>query len=89
MEKMCFVNQASLIDTIEPLVGVGRIKPSEGFDVWTNLQIIDQGKQGGKMVGIITAGVLTGFEAVFADCSKGNPQLLGILSFSHQADASN
>ena len=50
-----------MIDTIEPLVGVGRIKPAEGFDVWTDLQIIDQGKQGGKRGGVLAAGILTGF----------------------------
>ena len=34
---MCFVNQTFLIDAIEPLVGIGRIEPSESFDVRTDL----------------------------------------------------
>jgi len=86
---MCFVNQAFLIDAIEPLVGIGRIEPSESFDVWTDFQIIDQGKQGCKRGGVLTASILTGFEGVFSDCLKGKRLLLGILTFPHQADAGN
>ena len=86
---MCFVNQMFLIDTIEPLVGVRRIESSESFDVWTDFQIIDQGNQGSKRGGGFAAGILAGFQPVSADCLKGKPLLYGVLSFSHQADASN
>lgn len=86
---MCFIGQASLIDTIKPLVGVVRIKPAEGFDVWTDLQIIEQWKLLGKRGGAVAAAVLAGFQAVTADHTKGKPLLLGILTFAHQADTGN
>ena len=78
-----------MIDMIEPLVGVGRIKPAEGFDVWTDLQIIEQWKLLGKRGGAVAAAVLAGFQVVTADHTKGKLLLLGILTFAHQADAGN
>ena len=86
---MCFVNQMFLINAIETLVGIGRIESSEGFDVWTDFQIIDQGNQGSKRGGGFAAGILTGFQPVSADCLKGKFLFCGILPFSHQADAGN
>ena len=86
---MCFVNQTFLIDAIEPLVAIGRIEPSEGFNVWSYFQIIDQGKQGDKRGGVPAAGILTGFQPVSADCLKGKLLFCRVLSFSHQADAGN
>lgn len=86
---MCFVNQMFLIDTIEPLVGIGRIQSSASFDVWTDFQIVDLGKQGGKRRGGFAAGILTGFQPVSADCLKGKFLFCRVLPFAHQADAGN
>lgn len=86
---MCFIDQAFLIDAIEPLVSIGRIESSESFDIWTNFQIIDQGKQRGKRRWVPAAGILTGFQAASADCLKGKFLFGKVLPFAHQADAGN
>lgn len=84
---MCFIDQAPLIDTIETLIGIGRIEPSESFDVWTDLQIIEQWKLLGKRGGAFAAAVLAGFQVVIANQAKNKLLFFGILAFAHQADA--
>ena len=80
---------------IEHLIGGGTIQPATFFDVWANLDIIEQGHVGGKVsfwnqryeLVQYTAGINTGFEVILVAKLCQLHKLQNVLVAAHKADA--
>lgn len=86
-EKMGFIDLCAVYDTIEPLLGVRRIKAAPVRSIFALFEIIQQRKKIMEWFHTLASAVQAAFQTVAPDNLQRFPKLRGVLSFAHEADA--
>ena len=84
---MGFIDLCAVYDTIEPLLGVRRIKAAPVRSIFALFEIIQQRKKIMEWFHTLASAVQAAFQTVAPDNLQRFPKLRGVLSFAHEADA--